>query len=161
MRPPPTLETAVGNIYCNIYRVTRSRSGTRRRPRILIVDDVEDNRRVYATFLRIRAFAVTVAADGHQALAKARAQRPDLVVMDLAIPGIDGWEVTRRLKRDRRTRDIPVIALTGHVLAGAREAAERAGCRMFLTKPCLPDDLIRAIQQILGETIAPTPRRRT
>jgi len=133
---------------------------TRRLPRILIVDDVEDNRRIYAMFLRAKAFDVTVATDGHQALAKARALLPDLVVMDLAIPGIDGWEVTRRLKRDRRTHRIPVIALTGHALAGAREEAQRAGCTAFLTKPCLPDDLVRAIQRIL-RIVAPTPKERT
>jgi two-component system, cell cycle response regulator DivK len=136
------------------------RTRSRRLPRILIVDDVEDNRRVYAMFLRARAFDVRVAADGHQALAKARALLPDLVVMDLAIPGIDGWEVTRRLKRDRRTQRIPVIALTGHALAGAREEAERAGCTDFLTKPCLPDDLIRAIQRIL-RIATPAPKERT
>ena len=140
--------------------VKRSHGSTERRPSILIVDDVEDNRRVYATFLRARAFDVTVAADGRQALAKARALLPDLVVMDLAIPGIDGWEVTRRLKRDRRTRRIPVIALTGYVLAGAREAAQQAGCSAFLTKPCLPDDLIRAIQQILKRTVTPNAEER-
>jgi CheY-like chemotaxis protein len=140
--------------------VNRGRKRAGRRPSILIVDDVEDNRRVYAMFLRARAFDVTVASDGHQALAKARARLPDLVVMDLAIPGIDGWEVTRRLKRDRRTQRIPVIALTGYVLAGAREAAEEAGCSAFLTKPCLPDDLIRAIQRIL-RTVAPTPKERS
>jgi two-component system cell cycle response regulator DivK len=120
-----------------------------RRPRILIVDDVEDNRRIYAMFLRARAFDVNVAGDGHQALAKAQRLLPDLVVMDLAIPGIDGWEVTRRLKRNRRTRGIPVIALTGHALAGAKEEAQRAGCIAFLTKPCLPDELIGAIERVL------------
>lgn len=127
----------------------QGRGSVRRRPRILLVDDVEDNRRIYATFLRARAFDVTVAADGQQALAKARALLPDVIVMDLAIPGIDGWEATRRLKGDRRTQGIPVIALTGYVLTGAREAAQQAGCSVFLTKPCLPDDLVRAIQQVL------------
>ena len=108
-------------------------------------------------FLRAKAFDVTVAANGHRALAQARALLPDLIVMDLAIPGIDGWEVTRRLKRDPRTRRIPVIALTGHALAGARQEAERAGCTAFLTKPCLPDDLIRAIQNVL-KILTPTER---
>ena len=108
-------------------------------------------------FLRAKAFDVTVAANGHQALSQARALLPDLIVMDLAIPGIDGWEVTRRLKRDPRTRRIPVIALTGHALAGARQEAEAAGCTAFLTKPCLPDDLIRAIQNVL-KIVGPTER---
>jgi CheY-like chemotaxis protein len=140
--------------------VKRIRTKARRLPRILIVDDVEDNRRIYAMFLRAKAFDVTVAADGHEALAKARALVPDLVVMDLAIPGIDGWEVTRRLKRDRRTHRIPIIALTGHALAGVREEAQRAGCTAFLTKPCLPDDLIRAIQRIL-RLVTPTPKEKS
>jgi CheY-like chemotaxis protein len=125
----------------------------------LIVDDVEDNRRIYAMFLSRAGFDVTTAVDGRAALAKARALTPDLVVMDLAIPGIDGWEVTRRLKRDRRTRDIPVIALTGYVLAGARERARQAGCDSFLTKPCLPDALTREIRRVLRNWPRQTRRK--
>src|SRR5437867_4822426 len=89
-------------------------------------------------FLQFEGFEVTTAVDGHDALNQARAHPPDLVVMDLAIPGIDGWEVTRTLKRDGRTRAIPVIAVTGHALAGAEARARAAGCDAFLTKPCLP-----------------------
>jgi len=123
-----------------------------RRPRrkaVLIVDDVEDNRRIYAMFLRFDGFDVTTAVDGHDALEQVRAGLPDLVVMDLAIPGIDGWEVTRTLKRDSRTRAIPVIAVTGHALAGAEARAKAAGCDAFLTKPCLPETLSREIRRIL------------
>jgi CheY-like chemotaxis protein len=116
---------------------------------VLIVDDVEDNRRVYAMFLEHRGFDVESAADGRQALRKARAFLPDVIVMDLAIPGIDGWETTRRLKRDGRTQGIPVIALTGYVVGGARERARQAGCDAFLTKPCLPDRLVREIRRLL------------
>jgi CheY-like chemotaxis protein len=134
-------------------------SRARRRKRILLVDDIEDNRRVYALFLRARGFDVSVAAEGRDALAKTRTLMPDLVVMDLAIPGIDGWEVTRRLKADRRTRRIPVVAVTGHVLAGAKERASAAGCDAFLTKPCLPDELLGVIQRIL-RAVAPLPRPR-
>jgi two-component system cell cycle response regulator DivK len=134
-------------------------SHARRRKRILLVDDIEDNRRVYALFLRAKGFDVSVAAEGHDALAKTRTLMPDLVVMDLAIPGIDGWEVTRRLKAERRTRRIPVVAVTGHVLAGAKERASAAGCDAFLTKPCLPDELLGVIQRIL-RTVTSTPRRR-
>jgi CheY-like chemotaxis protein len=134
-------------------------SRARRRKRILLVDDIEDNRRVYALFLRARGFDVSVAAEGRDALAKTRALMPDLVVMDLAIPGIDGWEVTRRLKADRRTRRIPVVAVTGHVLAGAKERASAAGCEAFLTKPCLPDELLGVIQRIL-RAVTPSPRPR-
>jgi CheY-like chemotaxis protein len=134
-------------------------SRARRRKRILLVDDIEDNRRVYALFLRARGFDVSVAAEGRDALAKTRTLMPDLVVMDLAIPGIDGWEVTRRLKADRRTRRIPIVAVTGHVLAGAKERASAAGCDAFLTKPCLPDELLGVIQRIL-RAVAPLPRPR-
>ena len=126
----------------------------------MIVDDVEDNRQIYAMFLSRAGFDVTTAVDGRDALAKARALIPDLVVMDLAIPGIDGWEVTRRLKRDPRTRDVPVIALTGYVLAGARERARQAGCDSFLTKPCLPDVLTREIRRVLRQWKG-QPRRAT
>jgi CheY-like chemotaxis protein len=134
-------------------------SHARRRKRILLVDDIEDNCRVYGLFLRTKGFDVSVAAEGHDALAKTRTLMPDLVVMDLAIPGIDGWEVTRRLKADRRTRRIPVVAVTGHVLAGAKERASAAGCDAFLTKPCLPDELLGVIQRIL-RAVTPTPRPR-
>jgi two-component system cell cycle response regulator DivK len=117
--------------------------------RVLIVDDVEDNRRIYTMFLTAGGFEVESAADGHEALTKVRALRPDVIVMDFAIPGIDGWQVTRRLKRDPRTRSIPVIALTGHVLAGAEQKARRAGCDLFLTKPCLPEDLQGHIERLM------------
>ena len=131
---------------------------TRRAKRVLIVDDVEDNRRIYRMFLRREGFDVITAVDGRDALAKAAALLPDLVVMDLAIPAIDGWEATRRLKRDRRTRAIPVIALTCHVLTGAREQAREAGCDAFLAKPCLPEELTREIRRVLK--MGTPPRRR-
>jgi two-component system, cell cycle response regulator DivK len=143
----PARELAIGNFYCNVYSMRARRA--RRRKSVLIVDDVEDNRRIYAMFLRFDGFDVTTAVDGHDALEQARAALPDLVVMDLAIPGIDGWEVTRTLKRDGRTRSIPVIAVTGHALAGAEARAKEAGCDAFLTKPCLPDTLSREIRRIL------------
>lgn len=124
------------------------------------MDDVEDNRRIYAIFLAAAGFDVESAADGHEALAKVRALRPDVVVMDLAIPGIDGWQVTRLLKRDTRTRSIPVVALTGHALAGAEQRARQAGCDVFLTKPCLPDELRQQIERLLAASPS-NPRRDT
>ena len=135
-----------------------SRDKRVRRPRVLIVDDVEDNRRIYTMFLEFSGFDALSAATGYRALARARAARPDVIVMDLALPGLDGWETTRRLKRDPRTRDIPVIALTGHVLPGAEEAARAAGCEVFLTKPCLPEALTAEIQALLRRPRV--PRRR-
>jgi two-component system, cell cycle response regulator DivK len=128
-------------------------------PKVLIVDDVDDNRRIYAMFLKHRGFEVASAVDGREALRKARTLMPAVIVMDLAIPGIDGWETTRRLKRDARTRAIPVIALTGYVLAGARDQARQAGCDGFLTKPCLPERLVREIRRILARRILAARQR--
>ena len=83
-------------------------------------------------------------------LEQAFALMPDLVLMDLSLPGMDGWEATRQLKSDERTRHIPVVALTGHALAGASEGAKRAGCDSFVTKPCLPDDLVVEVRRMLS-----------
>lgn len=122
-------------------------------PLILIVDDFEDNREMYTQFLRFNGYRVAEAVDGRDALAKAGALHPDLIVMDLSLPGVDGWEATRRLKADPTTRDIPVIALTGHALAGHAEGAMAAGCDAFVTKPCIPVDLEAEIRRVLGGAV--------
>jgi CheY-like chemotaxis protein len=80
---------------------------------------------------------------------QAFALMPDLILMDLSLPGMDGWEATRRLKADEKTRHIPIVALTGHALAGASDGARRAGCDSFVTKPCLPDDLVVEVRRML------------
>jgi CheY-like chemotaxis protein len=121
-------------------------------PLVLIVDDFEDNREMYTQYLRFIGYRVAEAVDGHDALAKADSLHPDVIVMDLSLPGLDGWEATRRLKADARTRDIPVIALTGHALAGHAEGARDAGCDAFVTKPCIPADLEAEIRRILGSS---------
>jgi CheY-like chemotaxis protein len=118
-------------------------------PLILVVDDYADNREMYSAYLRFQGLDVVEAANGTEALEHAFERRPDLVVMDLSLPGVDGWQATRILKADARTKDIPVIAVTGHALAGAPERAAEAGCDGFLTKPCLPEDLLREIQRML------------
>ena len=117
---------------------------------VLLVDDYPDNRDIYVQFLTYSGLRVEEAENGHQALDKAFALRPDVIVMDLSLPGLDGWEATRRLKGDPRTRDIPVIALTGHALAGHSKGAFDAGCDVFITKPCLPERLLEEIHTILG-----------
>jgi len=128
---------------------------------ILVVDDFTDNREMYAQYLAFRGFRVAEAADGHEALRKAGELMPDLVVMDLSLPGLDGWEATRRLKRDGRTRAIPVIALTGHALDGYSQSARDAGCDSFLIKPCQPQDLENEIRRVLAiEGAEPEPRGR-
>ena len=119
-------------------------------PLILIVDDFQDNREMYTQYLRFNGYRVAEAVDGHDALAKAGSLHPDLIVMDLSLPGLDGWEATRRLKADPFTKDIPVIALTGHALAGHEEGARGAGCDAFVTKPCIPADLETEIRRVLG-----------
>lgn len=121
-------------------------------PLILIVDDFEDNREMYVQYLTFAGYRVAEAANGHEALEQAFATRPDLIVMDLSLPGMDGWEATRRLKKDERTKHIPVVALTGHALAGHGKTAIEAGCDAFVIKPCLPEDLAAEIRKILDTT---------
>ena len=119
-------------------------------PLILVVDDYEDAREMYAEYLRFCGFRVAEARNGNEALEQAFALMPDLILMDLSLPGMDGWEATRQLKADDRTRHIPVVALTGHALAGASEGAKKAGCDSFVTKPCLPDDLVVEVRRMLS-----------
>jgi len=119
-------------------------------PLVLVVDDFADNRDMYARFLEFSGFRAEQASNGQEALDKAFAERPDLVVMDLSLPGLDGWEATRRLKADARTKDVPVVAVTGHALEGSRENAKKAGCDGYIAKPCLPIDLVSEIKRVLG-----------
>jgi CheY-like chemotaxis protein len=126
---------------------------TEQGPLILVVDDYEDAREMYAEYLRFCGFRVAEARNGNEALEQAFTLMPDLILMDLSLPGMDGWEATRQLKADERTRQIPVVALTGHALAGASEGAKKAGCDSFVTKPCLPDDLVVEVRRMLS--IAP------
>ena len=119
-------------------------------PLILVVDDYQDAREMYAEYLQFSGFRVAEARNGNEAVEQAFALKPDLILMDLSLPGMDGWEATRRLKADDTTRHIPIVALTGHALAGASEGARRAGCDSFVTKPCLPDDLVVEVRRMLG-----------
>jgi CheY-like chemotaxis protein len=119
-------------------------------PLILVVDDYQDAREMYAEYLQFSGFRVAEAKNGNEALEQAFALKPDLILMDLSLPGMDGWEATRRLKADEATRHIPIVALTGHALAGASEGAKRAGCDSFVTKPCLPDDLVVEVRRMLS-----------
>lgn len=121
-----------------------------RRWRVLLVDDYVDAREMYALHLTLSGFDVVDAANGLEAIARAIEATPDIIVMDLSLPVMDGWEATRRLKADPRTAVIPIVALTGHVLSPALTSAARAGCRATITKPCLPEELEREIREILG-----------
>jgi CheY-like chemotaxis protein len=122
-------------------------------PLILVVDDYQDAREMYSEYLQYSGFRVAEARNGNEALQQAFALTPDLILMDLSLPGMDGWEATRRLKADPSTRHIPIVALTGHALAGASEGARRAGCDSFVTKPCLPDDLVVEVRRMLGTRV--------
>ena len=119
-------------------------------PLILVVDDYQDAREMYAEYLQFSGFRVAEAKNGNEAVEQAFALKPDLILMDLSLPGMDGWEATRRLKADDRTKHIPIVALTGHALAGASEGARKAGCDSFVTKPCLPDDLVVEVRRMLN-----------
>ncbi len=119
-------------------------------PLILVVDDYPDAREMYAEYLQFSGFRVAEARNGNEAVAQARSLKPDLILMDLSLPGMDGWEATRVLKADEATSHIPIVALTGHALAGASEGARKAGCDSFVTKPCLPDDLVVEVRRMLN-----------
>jgi CheY-like chemotaxis protein len=119
--------------------------------KVLIVDDFDDNRQMYAEFLRYSGFEVAEATNGAEAIDKARTFAPELVVMDLSLPVMDGWEATRRLKADPRTAHIPVVALTGHALEGHSQGAREVGCDEFLAKPCLPETLLDTVTRMLSQ----------
>ena len=118
-------------------------------PLVLVVEDYQDAREMYIAYLQFAGYRVAEAANGYEAIERAQALRPDIILMDLALPKMDGWEATRRLKEDPRTRDIPIVALTGHALARHAEGAKEAGCDAFVTKPCLPDALVAEIKRML------------
>ncbi len=119
-------------------------------PLILVVDDYQDAREMYSEYLQFSGFRVAEARNGNEAVERAFELKPDLILMDLSLPGMDGWEATRRLKADDATKNIPIVALTGHALAGASEGARKAGCDSFVTKPCLPDDLVVEVRRMLS-----------
>lgn len=119
-------------------------------PLVLIVEDYQDAREMYAAYLQFSGYRVAEATNGLEAIEKASALLPDIILMDLALPRMDGWEATRRLKADARTAGIPIVALTGHALAGHADGAREAGCDAFVTKPCLPDDLVAEIRRMLS-----------
>lgn len=118
--------------------------------RVLLVEDNPHNRKIFSGMLTHSGFEVVEAEDGHQALAEAaKAPLPDIVLMDLSIPGIDGWEVTRRLKADPRTKVVPIIALTAHAMRGDEERAREAGCDHYLAKPISPKKVVEEVRKLL------------
>jgi CheY-like chemotaxis protein len=130
-------------------------------PLILIVEDYDDAREMYRDYLEFSGFRVVTARDGREAMAQARAANPDLILMDLSLPGIDGWEATRILKADAATRHLTIVALSAHALAPDGDRAREAGCDGFIAKPCLPAELVVHIAAYLkpADTAARSGRR--
>lgn len=119
-------------------------------PRILLVEDNEDNRDMLSRRLQRKGYEVTVAVDGAQGVAQAQAERPHLILMDMSLPVVDGWEATRQIKAHPATQTIPIIALTAHAMAGDREKAIEAGCDDYDTKPVEMPRLLDKIAALLG-----------
>jgi len=126
-------------------------------PRILLVEDNEMNRDMLARRLERKGFTVSAARDGQEGLDAALAGGVDLILMDMSLPILDGWEATRRLKADPRTSAVPVIALTAHAMAGDREKALEAGCDDYDSKPVEFPRLLGKIEAWLGKKTEPSP----
>jgi len=122
----------------------------RDRPLVLLVEDQLELRQLYAQELSMSGFDVIEAGNGAEAIAHTADRRPDVVLMDLSLPVLDGWEATRRIKDDARTAHIPIVALTAHDGSGELQRATRAGCDWFVPKPCQPLDLIEEVRRVLG-----------
>jgi two-component system cell cycle response regulator DivK len=118
-------------------------------PRILLVEDNEMNRDMLSRRLIRKGFEVVIAVDGGEGLAMAQSESPDLILMDMSLPVVDGWEATRRLKADAATAAIPVIALTAHAMSGDREKAMEAGCDDYDTKPIELPRLLEKIERFV------------
>jgi two-component system cell cycle response regulator DivK len=117
--------------------------------KILVVEDVEFNRDLLEQLLE-DDYETMTAADGASGIELAKRERPDLILMDLSLPVVDGWEATRRLKADEQTSDIPVIALTAHAMRGDEEKARACGCDDYLTKPIAEDELFEKLALFLA-----------
>jgi CheY-like chemotaxis protein len=120
--------------------------------RILLVEDNEMNRDMLSRRLERKGHAVSIAVDGLEGVNKARTERPDLILMDMSLPVLDGWEATRQLKTAADTRAIPIIALTAHAMASDEQKAREAGCDDFDTKPIELPRLLEKIEVLLGST---------
>jgi two-component system, cell cycle response regulator DivK len=118
--------------------------------RILVVEDQPDNRQILWDLLTSANFEVIEAEDGEAGLAAAAAHRPDLILMDIQLPGLDGYETTRRLKADPALQAIPVIAVSAHALSGAEDKARAAGCDAYIAKPISPRQVLAKIREYLS-----------
>ena len=121
--------------------------------KILLVEDNEMNRDMLSRRLQRKGYDVAIATDGAQGIELSRAEAPDLILMDMSLPVLDGWEATRRLKAEEETRQIPIIALTAHAMAGDRERAMEAGCDDYDTKPIELPRLLGKIEALLPDRV--------
>ena len=121
----------------------------RTQPLVLLADDFEDARELYRDYLEFSGFTVETARNGREAIDKTIALLPDLILMDASMPVLDGWQATKELKENPATKHIPILALTAHAFDDARQEAREAGCDGFITKPCLPDDLVDKVRATL------------
>jgi two-component system, cell cycle response regulator DivK len=134
----------------------------RARKHVLVVDDYEDSRAMCTEYLEYHGFRVSGAGDGPEAVRKAQDDPPDLIIMDLSLPTLDGWGAIKQLKqKGATTSDIPIVVLTGHTLDGMRERAAATGCASFMTKPCLPQDLLEEVNRVLAAQRPPRKRAGT
>jgi two-component system, cell cycle response regulator DivK len=120
-------------------------------PLVLVVDDFEDNRAMYVEYLQFQGFRVTEAVNGEEAVARATELLPAVIIMDLSLPVMDGWEATRQIKSNAKTKHIRVIALTGHAEPAHAKRALEAGCDDFVAKPCLPENLLAKVREHLPQ----------
>jgi two-component system cell cycle response regulator DivK len=126
-------------------------------PFIFVVEDDPDTRDLYAQYFALQGLRVETASDGPSALRMIVTLVPDVIVMDLSLPRLHGWEVTRRLKADPRTSRIPVVVCTGYLTGGSTEQELEAGCDAYVLKPCTPDALLKEIQQVLARVAGGRP----
>ncbi len=120
-------------------------------PLVLVVDDFEDNRAMYVEYLAFHGLRVAEAVNGKEAVARAKELGPAVVVMDLSLPVMDGWEATRRIKADPKTKHVKIVALSGHAEPAHAKRALDAGCDAFVAKPCLPEHLLAKVREHLSE----------
>jgi len=122
-------------------------------PHILLVEDNLHNRRIFAGVLKYYGFSVQEAVDGEEALARVAQATPDLILMDLSLPRMDGWEATRRIRAMPGLEQLPIIALTAHAMSGDEERALEAGCTSYLAKPISPKKVVKAVKALLAQSL--------
>jgi two-component system, cell cycle response regulator DivK len=126
--------------------------------KVLLVEDNEDNLVVYRTILEHVGYIVLEARDGEEGVRRARSDHPDLILMDISIPKMDGWEATQRLKADEATRAIPIVALTAHALEEDRQRAIEVGCDGYLAKPIEPRRVVQEVERFVGKANSSSPK---